>query len=64
MSDDVPTWPFTIPEPPAGMRQLAIEMQQLTVSLAEAGFSPSQVLDHVNYQITVGIFGLRQKPAA
>jgi hypothetical protein len=63
MSENVPSWPFGSPPPPESMKQLAVEMMQLTVALTEAGFAPNQVEVHVNYQILVGLFGIRSAAA-
>jgi len=61
MSSGVPGWPFSVPDPPADMKALAIEMQQLTIALSEAGFSPDHVLEHVKYQLMIGVLTLRQQ---
>lgn len=59
MSSSNPGWSF-IPDPPPSMKAMAVEMQQLSVALAEAGFTATQIETLLNYQILVVLMGMRR----
>lgn len=56
MTGPIPGW---LPDPPPDIKALAVEMQQLTIALSEAGFTADQVFEHVKHQLAFGLFSLR-----